>query len=149
LIDGTPERIEGLRHPCTLDGAHIKHVADCHCPAQMRQQQLTKLDLALGDDAVPFVPAEAEEREMHWRVHQEKLHDIALCWMPDYYRSHPRVFAQKSQEAARNAWAFLPRLFISRRAAAAVKLPKAAMHAGIARSIISVRQPGQGTVSLG
>ena len=43
---------------------------------EMRQQLLTKLDLAVGDDTMPFVPADAEEREMHWSVHQEELHDI-------------------------------------------------------------------------
>jgi hypothetical protein len=35
--DGAPKCIEGLGHAHALDGADIEHVADCHCPAQVRQ----------------------------------------------------------------------------------------------------------------
>ncbi len=69
--DGTAERIEGFSHPRALDGADIEHLADRHRAPQMRQQQLAKLDLTLGDEALPFVPADTDASVMHWRVHQE------------------------------------------------------------------------------
>jgi hypothetical protein len=59
--DGTAECIEGFSHSRPLDGAEIEHVADRHCASQMGQQQLSKLNLALRDDALAFVPADAEE----------------------------------------------------------------------------------------
>jgi hypothetical protein len=55
--DGTAERIEGLGQAYAYDGADIEHVADRHRASQMRQQRLSKLNLALRDDALSFVPA--------------------------------------------------------------------------------------------
>src|SRR5215831_2804311 len=74
--DGTAERIESFGHPGALDGADIEHPADRDCATQMRQQQLSKLDLTLRDDALLFAPADTETGVMHWRVHQEELHYV-------------------------------------------------------------------------
>jgi hypothetical protein len=74
--DGTAERIQGFGHPLAHDGADIEHLADCDCPPQMRQQQLSKLNLALGDGALAFVPADTEGGKMHWLVDQEEHHEV-------------------------------------------------------------------------
>jgi hypothetical protein len=72
----TAESIEGFGHPRALDRTDIEHFADRHRPAQMRQQQLSKLNLVLRDDALPFVPTAAEAGQMYWRALQEEHHPV-------------------------------------------------------------------------
>jgi hypothetical protein len=74
--DGAAEYIEGFGHARALDGADIEHFADRHGAPQMRQQKLSKFYLALGDDALPFVPAKTEAGPMRWRAHQEEHHHV-------------------------------------------------------------------------
>src|SRR5262249_21174229 len=74
--DSTLECIERFGHSRALDGTDIEHFADSHCTPNMGQQQLPKLDLALRDDALTFVPADTEAGPIHWRAHQEAHHHI-------------------------------------------------------------------------
>src|SRR6266481_7735189 len=103
--DGTTECVEGFGHPRACDGADIEYITDRHRAPQMRQQQLSKLDLALRDDSLPFVPAETEASVMQWRVQQEEMHNVDCAgWLYELLKIRRCVDIRRGKMARDHMW---------------------------------------------